>query len=122
MGRQVTETQRRRKDTGCAANAAVPVAVVGTALTAVLMVLLLLSYSQLSLMGFEISALEAELERQKDIQDRLCIAYEQVYSLARIEQYATETLGMVHPHPDQYRVIDIETADTVPRETEDSCR
>ena len=116
-GRQVG-TQQRPKDKRCAANAAVPVAVVGTALTAVLMVLLLLSQSRLSRLGFEISALEQELEREKDLRDRLQVTYGQVYSLARVEQYAIEKLGMMHPHPDQYRVIDIETADTVPTDTE----
>ena len=110
--------QQRPKDTKRVADAAIPVAVVGTALTAVLMVLLLLSLSRLSRLGFEISALEQELEREKDLRDRLRISYGEVYSLARVEQYAIEILGMVHPHPDQYRVIDIETADTVPTDTE----
>ncbi len=121
MGRQVG-TRQRPKEARRAANAAVPVAVVGAALTAVLMVLLLLSQSRLSRLGFEISALEQELEREKDLQDRLQVSYGQAYSLTRVEQYAIEKLGMMHPHPDQYRVIDIETADTVPRETEASCR
>ena len=117
MGRQVGARQRP-KDTRCAANTAVPVAVVGAALTAVLMVLLLLSQSRLSRLGFDISALEQELEREKDLRDRLRVSYGEAYSLARVEQYAIEKLGMMHPHPDQYRVIDIETADTVPTDTE----
>ena len=119
MGRQVGARQRP-KDTRCAANTAVPVAVVGAALTAVLMVLLLLSQSRLSRLGFDISALEQELEREKDLRDRLRVSYGEAYSLARVEQYAIEKLGMMHPHPDQYRVIDIETADTVPTDTKDT--
>ena len=85
-----------------------PVTVVGTALAASLMVLLLLSKSQLSQMGFEISALERELADLESHRDKLLIAKTEVYSLERVEQYAEEVLGMVHPNPDQYRTIDIE--------------
>ena len=90
------------------ANSAMPVTVVGTALTAAMMVLLLLSKSQLSQMGFEISALERELEELESRRDKLLIAQTEAYSLERVEQYAEEVLGMVHPNPDQYRKIDIE--------------
>lgn len=85
-----------------------PVTVVGTALAASLMVLLLLSKAQLSQMGFEISVLERELEELESRRDKLLIAQTEVYSLERVEQYAEEVLGMVHPNPDQYRTIDIE--------------
>lgn len=86
----------------------VPVTVVGTVLTAAMMVLLLLSKSQLSQMGFEISALEKELETLESQRDKLLIAQTEAYRLERVEQYAKEVLGMVHPNPDQYRMIDIE--------------
>ena len=86
----------------------VPLTVVGAALVAAMMVLLLLSKSQLSQMGFEISALERELEELESRRDKLLIAQTEVYSLERVEQYAEEVLGMVHPNPDQYRTIDIE--------------
>ena len=86
----------------------VPVTVVGTVLTAAMMVLLLLSKSQLSQMGFEISALEKELETLESQRDKLLIAQTEAYRLERVEQYAKEVLGMVPPNPDQYRMIDIE--------------
>ena len=100
-----TKRKKKQQDT---ARAAVPVTVVGTALAASLMVLLLLSKSQLSQMGFEISALERELADLESRRDKLLIAKTEVYSLERVEQYAEEVLGMVHPNPDQYRTIDIE--------------
>ena len=100
-----TKRKKKQQDT---AQVAVPVTVVGTALAASLMVLLLLSKSQLSQMGFEISALERELEELESRRDKLLIAQTEVYSLERVEQYAEEVLGMVHPNPDQYRTIDIE--------------
>ena len=100
-----TKRKKKQQDT---AQVAVPVTVVGTALAASLMVLLLLSKSQLSQMGFEISALERELADLESHRDKLLIAKTEVYSLERVEQYAEEVLGMVHPNPDQYRTIDIE--------------
>lgn len=100
-----TKRKKKQQDT---AQAAVPVTVVGMALAASLMVLLLLSKSQLSQMGFEISALERELADLESHRDKLLIAKTEVYSLERVEQYAEEVLGMVHPNPDQYRTIDIE--------------
>ena len=87
---------------------AVPLTVVGAALVAAMMVLLLLSKSQLSQMGFEITALEQELGELESRRDKLLIARTEVYGLERVEQYAKEVLGMVHPNSDQYRMIDIE--------------
>ena len=100
-----TKRKKKQQDT---AQAAVPVTVVGTALAASLMVLLLLSKSQLSQMGFEISALERELEELESRRDKLLVAQTEAYRLERVEKYAKEVLGMVHPNPDQYRMIDIE--------------
>ena len=99
--------QKVKKEIGKASEL-VPITIVGTALAASLMVLLLLSKSQLSQMGFEISALEEELESLKSRQDKLLIVQTEAYRLERVEQYAKEVLGMVHPNPDQYRWIDIE--------------
>ena len=98
---------RKKKQQGTV-NLAVPITVVGTALAAAMMVLLLLSKAQLSQIGFEISALERELELLESRRDKLLIAQTEAYSLERVEQYAKEILGMVHPNPDQYRTIDIE--------------
>ena len=98
-------TKIRKRNT---AHWAVPVTVVGTAMTAALMVLLLLSKSRLSQMGFEITALEQELEVLNAQRDKLLILKTEAYGLERVEQYAKEVLGMVHPNPDQYRYIDIE--------------
>ncbi|MBQ3258394.1 MAG: cell division protein FtsL [Oscillospiraceae bacterium] len=86
----------------------VPLTVVGAALVAAMMVLLLLSKSQLSQLGFEITALEQELEELESRRDKLLIAQTEAYGLERVERYAKEVLGMVHPNPDQYRMIDIE--------------
>ncbi len=96
-----------KKDKGMI-DTVVPITVVGTVLAAAMMVLLLLSKSQLSQMGFEITALEQELAELESRRDKLLIATTEAYGLERVEQYAKEVLGMVHPNPDQYRMIDIE--------------
>ena len=98
-----------KKEKQAEALAVVPVTVVGTVIAAALMVLLLLWKSQLSQMGFAITALERELETLQSQRNKLLIAQTEAYSLERVEQYATEVLGMMHPNPDQYQMIDIDT-------------
>lgn len=90
----------------------VPVAAVGAAIAAALMVLLLLTQSQLSQIGFEISALERQLKELESQQAKLRIAHAEAYSLSRIEDYAVNRLGMVRPNPDQIRYLEIDTVDT----------
>ena len=93
------------------ANPFMPIVVVGTAVVAALMVLLLLTQSQLSQISFEISALETELANLERQQDKLLVAHAEAYRLEEIERYATEELGMVHPNPDLIRTIYIDTAE-----------
>ena len=92
-------------------DAFLPIAVVGAGITAALMVLLLLTQSQLSQISFEISALEQELAALERSHEKLIISHAEVYSPERIETYATEKLGMVHPNPDLIRYIYIDTAE-----------
>ena len=87
--------------------AAVAAAVVGIVTAAALVVLLLLTQSQLSQIGFAVSALEQELEELEARNEQLAIDHAQAYSLQRVEQYAVETLGMMRPEPSQYRYIDM---------------
>ena len=85
--------------------AAVSASVVGILAAAALIVLLLLTKSQLSEISFAVSALEQELEMLEAEHDKLVIAHTQAYSLQRVERYAVETLGMMRPEPSQYRYI-----------------
>ena len=88
-----------------------PIAVVGVAVVAALMVLLLLTQSQLSQIGFEITALERELAILEQQHEKLLISHAEAYNPQKVEAFATERLGMVHPNPDQIRFIYIDTAD-----------
>ena len=96
----------------------IPIVIVGTAVAAALMVLLLLTQSQLSQISFEISALEQELIRLETQREKLQISHARAYRLERIEDRAVNELGMVHPNVDQIRYIDIHTADSSRKEPE----
>ena len=98
---RTAEKSRRATKRWLAASAAV----VGTVTAAALTVLLLLTKSQLSQLGFAISALERELQALEMQHEKLIIAYAEAYSLERIEAYARDMLGMTRPEPSQYRYI-----------------
>lgn len=95
-----------------------PIVIVGTAVAAALMVLLLLTQSQLSQISFEISALEQELTVLESQHEKLLISHARAYSLDRIEDFAVNKLGMVHPNTDQIRYINIDMADSSRKEPE----
>ena len=108
---ETTETQPvRPKKQGTVLQQTMPVAIVGFAVAAALMVLLLLTQSQLSQISFEISALEQELEELETRQEKLLISHAEAYDLQRVEEYAVNELGMIRPNPDQIYYID--TADS----------
>ena len=90
----------------------VPIFIVGTGVAAALMVLLLLTQAQLSQIGFEISALEQELETAETQYEKLLVSHAIAYNPNRIEEYAVNELGMVHPNLDQIRYIQIDTAES----------
>ena len=96
-----------------------PMVVVGAAAAAALTVLMLLTQSQLSQLGFEISALEQELEQLDTQHEKLLVSHAMAYSPDRIEDYAINELGMIHPNPDQIRYIDIDTVDRNRKEPEE---
>ncbi|MBQ3010246.1 MAG: cell division protein FtsL [Oscillospiraceae bacterium] len=99
-------------------NSVTPLVLVGAAVAAALMVLLLLTQSQLSQMSFEISALEQKLKELETQHEKLLISHAGAYRLDRIEDRAVNELGMVHPNTDQIRYIEINTADSSRKEPE----
>lgn len=114
----IAETENKHIETQKEVNVFVPIVIVGTAVAAALMVLLLLTQSQLSQISFEISALEQELMELETQYEKLRISHARAYSLDRIEDYAVNELGMIHPNTDQIRYIDIDTADGSRKEPE----
>ena len=114
----ITEKEEQHRLTASPSNVFTPIVIVGTAVAAALMVLLLLTQSQLSRISFEISALEQELANLETQHEKLLISHAQAYSLDRIEDRAVNELGMIHPNIDQIRYIDIHTADSSRKEPE----
>lgn len=97
--------------------AVAPDAVVGYAVAAALMVLLLLTQSRLSAMSFAVDELETKIAVLERAQDKLLIAHTQAYSLERVEDYAVNVLGMIRPTADQYIYIEADTNSRITTET-----
>lgn len=114
----ITEKEGKHRPEPKTVGVFVPMVIVGTAVAAALMVLLLLTQSQLSQTGFEISALEQELDLLESQHEKLLISHAKAYSLDRIEDYAVNELGMIHPNTDQIRYINIDTAGSSRKEPE----
>ena len=114
----ITEKDNERRTEVIEVRVFIPIVIVGTAVAAALMVLLLLTQSQLSQISFEISALEQELTILESQHEKLLISHARAHSLDRIEDFAVNELGMVHPNTDQIRYIKIDTADSSRKEPE----
>lgn len=78
-----------------------PLAVLGFALAAVLLVLSLMARAQLSTASETVSALESQVAALQEEQDKLLIGYESAFNLTEIEDYAINELGMQKPRSDQ---------------------
>ncbi len=82
-----------------------PVAVIGYAIAAALLVFSLLARVQLTAASDRCVALEASLAQLQEQQTKLLIAYESAINLPEIEDYAMNTLGMQQPRSDQVYYI-----------------
>lgn len=93
------------------AQAISPVAVVGFAIAAVLLVFSLLARAQLTAVSGECVQLETSLAQLQDSRSKLLIAYESAFNLTEIEDFAMGTLGMQKPRGDQVFYIAGEAQD-----------
>ena len=90
-----------------------PLAVLGFAIAAVLIVISLVARVQLSQASAEVSALEDQYAELQEQQTRLRIDYESAFNLTEIEDYAIHELGMQKPRSDQlYYISSSDAADT----------
>ena len=89
-----------------------PLAVLGFAIAAVLIVVLLVARVQLSQASAEVSALEDQYTQLQEQQTRLRIDYESAFNLTEIEDYAIHELGMQKPRSDQLYYISSDATDT----------
>lgn len=86
-------------------------AVLGFAVVAVLMVLMLLSYVRLAEISGNISALESDIADIQVVQTKLKVEYESVFNLTEIKTYATSVLGMTKLNDSNTTVLTIERTD-----------
>ena len=90
-----------------------PLAVLGFAIAAVLIVISLVARVQLSQASAEVSALEDQYAELQEQQTRLRIDYESAFNLTEIEDYAIHDLGMQKPRSDQlYYISSSDATDT----------
>lgn len=87
------------------AQAVSPVAVIGFAIAAVLIVFSLFARIQLTAASAECVKLESSLAQLQDQKSKLLIAYESSINLPEIEDYAVNVLGMQKPRSDQVYYI-----------------
>ena len=78
-----------------------PVALIGFACAAVLLVFSLMAKIQLTAVTDEAVKLESQLSDLEMAQSRLLIEYESAFNLTEIEAYATSVLGMQRPREEQ---------------------
>lgn len=90
-----------------------PLAVLGFAIAAVLIIVSLVARVQLSQASAEVSALEDQYTQLQEDQTRLRIDYESAFNLTEIEDYAIHELGMQKPRSDQlYYISSSDATDT----------
>lgn len=76
--------------------------VLGFGLAAVLAVLLLLMQAKLTILSVETAQLEKEHTQLEQRRDRLEIDYAVAFRPQRLDDYASDELGMVKPKQEQY--------------------
>ena len=90
-----------------------PLAVLGFAIAAVLIIISLVARVQLSQASAEVSTLEDQYTELQEQQTRLRIDYESAFNLTEIEDYAIHELGMQKPRRDQlYYISSSDDTDT----------
>lgn len=88
-----------------------PVSVMGLAVAAVLIVIMLLAQVRLTAVSDAAVDLTNKIEQLETEQTRLRIGFESAFNLTEIEEYATNELGMQKPRSDQIFCIDSATHD-----------
>lgn len=103
---RVVNEKTRTKVRVVSAQSISPVAIIGFACAAVLLIFMLMSHIQLTEVTNEAVDLENSLSELKTEQNRLLIKYEEAFNLTEVENYAIDQLGMIRPRNDQITYID----------------
>ena len=90
-----------------------PVSVLGIAIAAVMIVIMLMAQARLTAVCNEAVRLTNRIEQLETDQARLRIAFESAFNLTEIEEYAVSQLGMQKPRSDQIFTISSQAQDKV---------
>lgn len=106
-----TQVRTRARTAPRAKQGIAPVSILGAAAAAFLLVIAISAQTALFALSGESVKLEQTLSELETEQTRLRIAYESVFNLAEVEDYAVHTLGMQKPTADQIFYIDTAAPD-----------
>lgn len=109
--REQVRRQERARVQVRQAGVVAPFAVIGFLAVAIFAVMLITSYSQLTVANDEMVSLRRELSELQDEHSKLSAQYEKVFDLATVEAAVGDT--MVRPTNDQVVYIDLSAPDTV---------
>ena len=90
-----------------------PVSLLGAAVAAVMIVIMLLAQARLTAVCNEAVRLSDKIQQLETDQARLKIAFESAFNLTEIEDYAVSQLGMQKPRSDQIYTISSKAQDKV---------
>ncbi len=93
--RKNTKNAAKAKTRAKGKAAVAPFGVLGFAAAAVMLVMVLMGYVQLTKISAEASSLQKKITDLKNTEARLKIKYESTFDLSKVEEYATGRLGMV---------------------------
>ncbi len=88
-----------------------PFAVIGYAVSAVMLVLVLFSYIKLNDISNEANVLNEQLNGLLEEETKLQIRHESVFNLYEVEEYAKNTLGMVKADGSQIQYVNSSASD-----------
>ena len=109
--REQVKVRTRARTAPRAKQGIAPVSILGAAVAAFLLVTAISAQASLFAISGESVELEQTLSELETEQTRLRIAYESVFNLAEVENYAVHTLGMQRPAADQIYYIDTAAPD-----------
>lgn len=88
-----------------------PAIVLGFAVAAIMLCLVLLSYVRLTELSVQAGEVANELTELQTTYTKLRVVYESTFDLEEIETYARDVLGMTTPEAEQINYVDFSTPD-----------
>ena len=87
-------------------------AVIGYLIAGLLLVMVLMSYIQFTIISDQSVSIAAQITQLKEEHARLIVDFERAVNLNEVERYAIQELGMIAPTSDQFNYFDLSGTDT----------